>query len=166
MKTVDFVKMSLEMSQGWIMGLATDMKDAPFARPTPNGGNHPLWNLGHLVYSEANLLHEFILGDENPIADWKEKFGQGCAEPTDNPADYPTYDEVLAKFEEVRASTMAALENMTDEDFDKDSHAPEEMKEFFGKISQCFAAMCMHFTFHGGQIADARRAAGRAVLMG
>ncbi len=44
---------------------------------------------------------------------------------------------------------------MSDDDLDKPSHAPEEMKQFFGNIGQCFAAMAMHFKFHGGQIAHA-----------
>ena len=50
MKAVDFAKLCLEMSSGWVMGLIEDMKDAPLTAPTPNGGNHPLWCLGHLIW--------------------------------------------------------------------------------------------------------------------
>ena len=42
MNTIDFIKMSLENSKGWAMGLIGDMKDAPLTQPTPNGGNHPM----------------------------------------------------------------------------------------------------------------------------
>ena len=165
MKTTDYIAMSLEQSQGWVLGLASDIRDAPLTAPTPNGGNHPLWCIGHLAYSESNLLHSFVLGESNPLADWKEIFGQG-SQPTDDADKYPSMDDVFGKLEEVRSKTLETLRTMSDDDLDKPSHAPEEMKKFFGTIGQCFSAMTMHFTFHGGQIADARRAAGRAPVMG
>ena len=68
--------------------------------------------------------------------------------------------------ETVRAETMAFLDTLTDADLDKPSHAPEEMKEWFGTIGQCLAVAPIHFGFHGGQIADARRAAGRQPVLG
>ena len=164
MRAVDFIKTSLGMSQGWIMGLAADMQDQCMTRPTPNGGNHPLWCVGHLVYSEANLIST-ATGEPNPLADWKEMFGQG-SEPSDDPAAYPSVEEVFGQAEKTRAATMAYLETLSDDDLDKPSHAEGEMKEWFGTVGQCLAAIPVHFGFHGGQIADARRAAGRPPLMG
>ncbi len=164
MKTTDYIKTELGMCKNWVMGLAGDMADAPLTFPTPNGGNHPMWVMGHMAYSESNLLHVFILNDENPLADWKDLFGQG-SQLTDDATAYPSYDEVIAKFESVRAETLAYLDSITDEDLDKPSHAPEEYKDFFGTIGQVFAMMSIHLSFHGGQVADARRAAKREVLM-
>ncbi len=92
-------------------------------------------------------------------------FGQG-SEPADNASDYPPFEEVLGKMKEIREGTMALLETMTDDDLSEPSHASEEMRGFFGTKGQCFAALPMHFTFHGGQVADARRSAGRSPLMG
>jgi hypothetical protein len=165
MNAVDFVRLSLEQSKMWVMGLITDMKDAPTTSPTPNGGNHPLWVLGHLAYSEAELRDQFILGKPNPLPEWKELFGQGST-PVQNAAQYPPFDELLAKFEEVRADTLKLLDTCTDEDLDKPSNAPEEAKDFFPTVGHCLSAIPTHFVFHGGQVADARRAAGRDVLMG
>ena len=165
MNAVDFIKMSLGMSQGWILGLAEDIKDEPLTQPTPKGGNHPLWCLGHLIYSEGNLVAALCQGQENPNAAWEELFGQGST-PTTDASDYPTMEELFAKFEEIRASTMAYLETITDADLEKPSHAEGEMKDWFGTVGQCLAAVPVHFAFHGGQIADARRAAGRSVMMG
>ena len=165
MKAVDFVKLALESSNGWIMGLAGDAKDIPLQRPTPNGGNHPLWNLGHLAYSEGNLVNVCCKGEENPLADWAEVFGIG-SQPSDDASAYPSIDEVMGKLAELRAGTMAYIESLSDEDLDKPSHAEGEMKEWFPTVGACLAAVGNHFCFHGGQIADARRAAGRGVLMG
>ena len=63
MKTVDFIKRGLETSKALTLGLIDDMKDAPLTQPTVNGGNHPLWILGHLAYSEANIVNHVILGN-------------------------------------------------------------------------------------------------------
>ncbi|MDH3717701.1 MAG: DinB family protein [Planctomycetota bacterium] len=165
MKTTDFIAMSLEMSKGWVLGLIEDMKDAATTAPTPQGGNHPLWVLGHLAFSEGQLVNAFVKGEENPLADWGEVFGQGT-KPVADASKYPAIDDVLARFEEMRAGTLSYLSSLSDDDLDKPSHAPEEMKDFFGTVGQCFAALPVHFAFHGGQVADARRAAGREPLMG
>lgn len=164
MNAIDYIKMSLEMSKGWIMGIAADIKDAPLTAPTPKGGNHPMWCLGHLTYSEGNLVSTFIKGETNPVADWQAIFDVGTS-PQEDAGKYPPVEEVLTKFEEIRSATLAMLEEMTDADLDKPSHAPAEMKEFFGTVGQCLAVIPIHFGFHGGQIADARRAAGRPPLM-
>jgi len=164
MKCVDYIAMELQASNGWIFGLIADMQDEPFTAPTPNGGNHPLWVLGHLVFSEARMVNVFMKGQENPLEDWTDNFGIGST-PTDNANQYPTFAELLAKFEEVRAETLAFLATLSDADLDKPSHAPEEYKDFFGTIGQCFATLNLHIGFHGGQVADARRAAGREALM-
>ena len=165
MKATDYIKLSLEMSNGWIMGLAADAKDLPLQVPTPNGGNHPLWCVGHLVYAEANLISVLCKGEEHPLADWKEQFDAGST-PSDNADGYPSMDQLLAKAAEVRTATMEYLDTLTDADLDNASHAEGEMKEWFGTIAQCLAAIPVHVGFHGGQIADARRAAGRPVMMG
>lgn len=164
MNAIDFIHMSLQQGRGWTVGLVSDMKDAPLTFPTPKGGNHPLWVMGHLTYSESHLLHDYILGTPNPIADWKELFGSG-SEPVADPSQYPSLDEILIRFEEIRASTLAALDELSPADLDQPSKAPAEMKPFFGTIGQCMAVICMHFVFHGGQVADARRVLGRDFLV-
>ena len=165
MKTNEFISSSLEMSQGWVLGLIDDMKDAPLTAPTPNGGNHPLWVLGHLTYSEGQLIGEYVLGEQNPVAEWKEVFGQG-SEAVADASRYPAIDEVQAKFQQIRAGTLKALESLSDEDLDKPSKATGEAANYFDTIGKCFVAVSVHFGFHGGQVADARRAAGRPPLMG
>jgi hypothetical protein len=164
MKTTDFIKHSLASSKDWSLGLITDMKDAPLTQPTPNGGNHPLWVLGHLIHSESNLLDVFILGKVNRFPEWDGVFSM-TATPSTDASVYPSMDELLAKFEEMRAATLAHLDTLSDDDLDARSHAPEEFGPHFGTVGACFAAMSGHSSFHTGQVADARRAAGREPLM-
>jgi len=163
MKTIDYIRQEMAMSKGWIGGLMADMQDAPLTVPTPQGGNHPLWIVGHLAYSESNILNCYILGKDSPLAEWKDVFGIG-SQPTSDATAYPAYEEVLATFEAVRADTLAYLETIADADLDKPSHAPEDRKDYFGTIGQCLTVMTTHLAFHGGQLADTRRAAGRDIL--
>ena len=83
MNTMDYIRMSLENAQGWALGLITDMKDAPLTQPTPKGGNHPLWVLGHVVRAESDLLDGFILGQPNRFPELEGAFSMGKTPTTD-----------------------------------------------------------------------------------
>ena len=85
--------------------------------------------------------------------------------PTTDASQYPSMEELLGKFEEIRAATLAHLNTLSDKDLDKPSHAPAEFGPPFATVGACFAAMSTHMSFHAGQVADARRAAGRGPLM-
>ena len=163
MNTIEYIKLSLENSRGWALGLINDMRDAPLTQPTPNGGNHPLWVLGHLVRAESDLLDGFVLGKPNRFPEL-EKFSMGTTPSTDA-AEYPSMDELLGKFDEIRAATLAHLSTLTEDDLDARSHAPEEFGPPFATVGACFCAMTTHPSFHAGQVADALRATGRGVLM-
>ena len=118
------------------------------------------------IYATANqtFLIAISLAKKNPLIEWKDVFGIG-SHPVNDSTVYPTYDEMLATYDSVRADTLAYLDTITDDDLDKPSHAPEDRKEYFGTIGQCLTIMTTHLAFHGGQIADARRASGREILM-
>lgn len=164
MNTIEFIKMSLDSSKGWAMGLIGDMQDAPLTQPTANGGNHPLWVLGHVTRAESDLLDGFILGKPNRFPELESAFAMGST-PSDDPSQYPPFEELMGKFEEIRAASLAHLETLSEDDLDKPSHAPEEFGDFFGTVGACYAAMATHLSFHAGQVSDCRRAAGRAPLM-
>ncbi len=165
MQSKDLLKMALEMNMGMTLPLIEDMRDAPLTFPTPNGGNHPLWVLGHLTYSAANLIQEMMLGKADPLAEWKGIFNFGT-EPTSDAAMYPPFDEVLAKCKEVHQANLAVLDSLSEEDLDTPSKGcPPEYAEYFGTYRQCFLMSANHWLFHYGQVADARRAAGRKPLM-
>ncbi len=164
MNAVSFARNTLQMAEDWI-GLIEDARSIPLQRPTPLGGNHPLWIVGHLAYSEAEMVHEMIEGRPNPLADWASLFGMSSEPQTDASA-YPSPDEVWKKAREIRAHTLEVLGGMTDADLDGPSHGSEQQRQMFPTVGACLAALCIHYAFHGGQISDCRRAAGRGPLMG
>ncbi len=165
MKATDCIRASLKMSEGLTMALITDLKDSPLATPTPEGGNHALWILGHLTYGEGMLTRGIMLGEDNPVAAWKELF-DGGTEPVNDADHYPAFDELIAKFNEIRAGTMKFLDRLSDDDLDTPSKVcPPDFEDFFGTYGLCLTAAGLHCMHHRGQIADVRRALGRKPLM-
>lgn len=165
MNGVQIIFTSLEFGKQCLLELLNDMKDAPLTYPTSKGGNHPLWVLGHITYSEACIIDEIMLGEEHPFPEWKEIFDIG-SEPIDDPSHYPAFDEVLHRFEEVRNRTLTILETLTDDDLEQESKGcPEEYQDMFGTYGKCFVQLTLHPMMHHGQVADARRMAGRRKLV-
>ncbi len=164
MQSKELLKANLEMNMGMTLSLIEDMRDAPLTFPTPNGGNHPLWVLGHMAYEEGTVLQEFMLGTSNPLAEWKEMFSNGV-EPTDDVETYPPFDKVMAKCREVHQANLALLDSMSETDLDMSSQGcPPEYEGLFGTYRRCFQMVAGHWLMHHGQVADARRAAGRKPL--
>jgi hypothetical protein len=142
------------------------VKDAPLTFPTANGGNHPLWILGHLAIAEGKVIQEIMLEGTNPLAHRASLFAFG-SQPVADAQRYPPFEEVLHAFRQVRAHTLQALEALTDEDLNKPSRAcPPQFQRFVGTVGQCFDQICLHPMYHAGQAADARRLAGRKPLLG
>lgn len=165
MKATELLRFQLEMSKNLTAGLLADMVDAPLIQPTSAGGNHPTWIAGHLAYSEARLTSEVMFGKPNPLVDWKERF-KGGSQPTTEASDYPPLSDLLAEWDKVRENTLAVVDSLSDEDLDKPcANPPEGREEFFGTFGKVLSIVSSHALMHRGQVADARRAAGREILM-
>jgi hypothetical protein len=165
MHATQFIRHALDSSATTLLTLAQDMRNASLTFPTPRGGNHPLWVLGHLAVTESQLTHSIILGRDHPLAHWMGIFGPGTT-PVADPVAYPSLDEVIRAFKETRAATLAALDSMTDADLDKASPGcPPEFAPVVGTLGKCLFAIIYHTSIHSGQVIDARRAAGRAPML-
>ena len=164
MQSKEMLKTTLETCHGMVIRLIEDMKDAPLTFPTPNGGCHPLWIVGHLAFSEGQLIRDWMLGESNPLAEWQEMFGIGTV-PTAAAANYPPYAELMAKFQQAHEDTLALLDSMSEEDLDTPTkNAPPDYEKYFPTYRQTFLMTALHRMMHRGQAADARRAAGRGRL--
>jgi hypothetical protein len=53
MHTKDAIKFALTVSNAAVMSVIDEMSGSATTFPTPNGGCHPLWVLGHLTLSEV-----------------------------------------------------------------------------------------------------------------
>lgn len=165
MTAKDAIRFSIEQSRGWLTMLLADMKAEPLTCPTPRGGNHPLWILGHLAHSEAGMVAEFIQGEPNPLAKWDALFGMG-SQPAGDAKAYPSWEELTSAYDHTRGRTLKLLDSLTDADLDKSTRAPEHLQALFGTVGRVLCMLGQHASFHAGQVADARRSVGRKPVLG
>ena len=159
MDSIDLIRESLSRSEDLVLARVEDMRPHALVFPTPRGGCHTLWVLGHLAYVEAMVVSDFMLGRPNPLADWAERFDG--ADVSGALEDFPPFDEVLTECRRTRTSTTAFLDTLTESDLDRASaRAPAGVQDLFGTYRRCLQYCADHWFMHRGHLADARRAAG------
>jgi len=159
MQSIDLIRDNLKKSMDRVLARVDDMQKQCVVFPTPRGGGHTLWVLGHLAYIEALVIRGFMLGETNPLAEWEELFDG--SDTTGDINQYPPFDQVVARCREMREWTMALLDSLAEDDLDSVSaNAPEGHEDTFGTYRLCLQYVADHWYMHRGQLADARRAAG------
>jgi hypothetical protein len=160
MKAIDVIRNAMYLSDRATLQLIEDMRDAALTQPTPRGGNHPLWVLGHITFIEGNVPH-VLFGEPNPVAKWAPLFAPGT-EPTSDASAYPSFEELLRTYRDLRERNMKILEDVGEAGLDRPTVAPPKgLEEVLGTAGQAFLTIAMHQMSHRGQVADARRTAGR-----
>ena len=161
MQSIDLIRDNLTKSRDRVLLRVEEMREHCLVFPTPNGGCHTLWVLGHLAYIETLVIRTFVLGEENPLAGWEQTFDASDA--SGDAGRYPPFDHVLATCRQVRASTLVLLDSLSEDDLDRSSvNAPKGFAGMFGTYRLCLQYAADHWYMHRGHLADARRAAGLA----
>jgi hypothetical protein len=160
MKALDMIRWALQKTDGWATGAAEDLRDTPLVQPTPRGGNHPLWVVGHLALVEGSVP-QVLFGEPNPVEHWRPLFGQGST-PTTDAAAYPTYDDVLKTYRDLRAKNLARLDEIGEAGLDRPPAAiPPGFEDEMSTTGQTLLVIALHQMSHLGQLADSRRASGK-----
>ena len=163
MQTKDAIKFALTVSNGAVLNVIDEMSGAATTFPTPNGGCHPLWVLGHLTLVEG-MVPEILFGEKNAAADWKPYFGEN-SEPVADAKAYPPFAEVREKYRQLRERNLKLLESLSEADLDKPTKTPPKGREKeFATYGQSFLVLALHQAMHRGNVTDARRAAVRTAL--
>lgn len=159
MQSLELIRDNLEKSRDRVLARVEEMREHAVVFPTPNGGGHTLWVLGHLAYIESLVVRAFMLGETNPLATWEPLFdGEDVS---GEARDFPPFDEVLAKCRTVRESTLELVSTLSEDDLDRSSaKVPKGHAEAFGTWRLCLQYAADHWYMHRGQLADARRAVG------
>src|SRR5215475_8427364 len=110
MKSSDVIRNTMMICEGATLGLIEDMKDSPLTQPTPRGGNHPHWVLGHLTLVEGRI-RQMILGEPNPVEHLAPMFAPGT-EPKADGAGYPKYDELLSTYRDLRKKNWELFDQL------------------------------------------------------
>ena len=159
MQSIDLIRDNLTKSMKRVLVRVEEMREHCVVFPTPKGGSHTLWVLGHLAYIEAQVIRGFMLAEPNPLAGWEDPFDG--TDITGDISRYPPFDQVLAKCREIREGTLTLLNSLSEDDLDKVSaNAPKGHEEMFGTYRLCLQFTADHWYMHRGQLADARRTAG------
>ncbi len=163
MHTKEAIKFALTVSNGAVLSVIDKMSDAATTFPTPNGGCHPLWVLGHLTLVEG-MIPMVLYGDAHPVGEWQKYFGEN-SEPVADAGAYPSFAAVRAKYLELREGNLKLLEALSEEDLDKPTKAPPKGREQeFATFGRSFLVLALHQMLHRSHVTDAMRAAGRTAL--
>jgi hypothetical protein len=157
MQIREAIEFALAASDGAVLRAIDEMRDAPTTFPTPNGGCHPLWVLGHLTLIEGSIP-AILKGEANPVAEWFRYFGDGSV-PVADAAAYPPFAEVREKYRQVRERNLALLRSLSEDDFDRPTQSPPKGREReFATYGRSFMILALHQMLHRSHVSDAQRA--------
>ena len=93
MKAIDLIRWAMQFTEEGTVRLIDDIRNNPLVTPNARGGNHPLWNMGHLAYIEGSL-HHIVTGEPNPVEKWAPLFATGT-QPQTQASAYPPFEEII-----------------------------------------------------------------------
>lgn len=137
-------------------GLAPD----ELLRQPGEHGNPMLWILAHVVATRGGLLKMLGASWDQPA--WAATFTRGNARPA--AADYPPVAQVLATLTATEGAIKAALDAMTDEQWNAAS--PRSFPVADTSMRGALAFFGFHESYHVGQLAYLRRWLGHSGLVG
>jgi hypothetical protein len=156
----DAIRSSLRIADQLSQGYLADITpEEMFIPPVPDA-NHIAWQLGHLIVSERHLVEAAVPDSMPAIPEGFAEQHRRDATPSSNPDDYLTKDAYLELAKRVRAGTLAALDRLSEEDFNKPVTA--RVPPFVKCAGDCFVTIGPHWTLHAGQWVVTRRKLGRA----
>ena len=164
MNATDLIRFALHLSEQGTVRLIEDIRNAPLTQPCANGGNHPLWNMGHIAFIEGNM-RRIVTGEPNPVEHWAPLFAPGTQPKTDASA-YPPFEEIVRTWRDLRAANLKMLDHLGEAGLDRaPKFIPPGFEDMMKTNGRALLAITLHNMVHYGQIAVARRAAGLKPLM-
>jgi hypothetical protein len=140
-----------------------DMSDADLLRRPAPGCNHLAWQLGHLISSEAGLIKSACPAHDVELpAGFREAHSKENTA-SDDPAHFRSKQEYLDLYKKVRARSLAALEEISDEGLA--APGPEQFRAVFPRVLDLFNLVATHPLMHAGQFVVVRRQLGKPVVI-
>ena len=121
--------------------------------------NHLAWIAGHVVVHRGIAAR--ILGQQWS-APWEKLFARGANLGT--PEQYPPAAELNRAFQEVSEKVASALPNVAEEVLKKP--VPKDSPSLDGTVGGSIALLCLHETFHVGQMSYVRKWLGYGQTVG
>lgn len=124
-----------------------------------DGKATPLWLVGHMAFGIDFLGNVLTLGLEPALpADFNAKFSPtefGGAAITTDPANYPSWDEVVKGYEDAMARLIEGVSALTDDDLPgaPKGDVPDMLKSMLSSVQAGIALEVIHDSHHRGQLA-------------
>ena len=136
------------------------MSGAPTTFPTPNGGCHPLWVLGHLALVEG-MIPAALFGEPNPAADWATAISASSR----NRSPIPQRIRRLRKSATMyvaaaRAQPGSCWMSLSEPiSTSRRWRRRRDVEREFATYGSSFLVLALHQMIHRSHVTDARRAA-------
>lgn len=163
MDAKEAIRSSANLSTLVLKTYVSDLEDVDLMIRPRSGCNHLAWQLGHLIWSEWQLLEQIVPGQK---MDLPAGFGEAHTKETaasDDAASFFDKGTYLKLFDNVRAASQVALDDFPDPDLDLP--APKEFLDFCPKKGDLFTLIAIHPMMHAGQFVIVRRRLGKPILM-
>ena len=121
--------------------------------------NSILWIAGHIVWARSRALATLGSQWSRP---WLPLFARGSKQA--EASLYPSPEEVVEAWRDVRSTLDAALESAAPEALS--ASGPDKAPSFDGKVSGFLGFLATHESYHVGQVAYLRRWRGRIPVSG
>jgi hypothetical protein len=163
MTAKDIAKLALTTTQDVLQMYLGDLADADLViRPVPSA-NNIAWQLAHLISAEKFLLEGQLPGAEYPaLPPSIAALGNDRTGKADPPEGYLPKAQYVEWFGKLRAITVAAVDRLTDADFDRPT--TNMMAKFAPTLGALIILVSNHTLMHGGQFTVVRRALGKPVV--
>jgi hypothetical protein len=163
MPAVEMIAQTLTRDLFMMKRVLEDLNEADLMTRPVAGANHPIWQLGHLVLAEANLVNGAQAGAvPPPPAVFVEKFKKDNCK-IDDPSFFPKKAEILDVMTNGRNATVAWVKSLSPADLDRAITGPTA--RFADSIGLMLVNLPWHGAMHVGQIQVLRRKLGKPVLM-
>lgn len=155
------IQLYIEMLEGarkHTLQVADSVPENKRFKQLQEGKATPAWLIGHLANTLNVFVTMFILEEESLLT--KEQghvfapdFAGGKT-PTENPDEYPAWDEIIALYNGVYDHALKGLAALDDGILPKPmaSQMPERLRDYFSSVEATLRILISHDAYHRGQI--------------
>lgn len=162
MTTQEMLVKCLQSSGQMLNMTLADFSEAEMlARPVPNA-NHALWQLGHLIVSESQLLTEQGAGMPELPVGFAARFTAQTA-PLNEASKFGSKAELLGVFERVHNASSAFAKALSAADLDRPT-SNARLKDMAPNTAALLMLACNHIAMHMGQWQVIRRKLSKPIL--
>ncbi len=148
----------LEGARKHTLQVAESVPEGKRFKQLQEGKATPAWLVGHLANTMNVLVVMFILeGDSLLTKEQGNTFAPdfaGGKAPTENPDEYPAWDEIIAIYNKVFDAAIEGLSKLDDSALPNplSSKMPDRLREHFSSVEVTLGFMVSHDAYHRGQI--------------